>query len=92
VQAGPSEGLVDQEEEIARLKALVANTEEIAGLEARLQPQRTSAGLAPGQDFLTAEELAPLEEARTKALLIQCVNNLKQFGLAVRYGPKITTI
>jgi hypothetical protein len=84
MQSVRSANISDNEAEISRLKALVAKfTKEVETLEARVQKQRSQA-LTANQDFLTAEELAPLEQARTNALRIVCVNNLKQFGLAAK--------
>lgn len=74
------------EPEIDRLRSTVARLgTEIATLEqARQTAQQAGATVAPGQDFLTPEELAPLVAAKDKAMRINCANNLKQFGLAVR--------
>lgn len=78
---------LQEAEEIARLRSLAATLrDEVARLQSmqnentRLRSQlsaRTAASLTP-------EEAALLEAAREKAESIQCVNNLKQFGLAVR--------
>jgi hypothetical protein len=72
-------------EEIQRLKTRVQElTDEIARLE-QIQIEnahlRQQLAAAPG---LTSQELDALAKAREKALSIQCINNLKQFGLAVR--------
>jgi hypothetical protein len=74
-----------EQQEIARLKQLVSQlAREVAQLEQiqkENQDLRTQLAKPAG---LTAEELEPLAKARERALEIQCVNNLKQFGLAAR--------
>jgi hypothetical protein len=74
-----------EQQEIARLKQLISQlSAEIAQLE-QIQKENQSLQVQlatpPG---LTAEELEALAKARERALSIQCINNLKQFGLAVR--------
>ena len=59
--------------EIARLEQL---QEENNGLRAQLA--------APSPGTFTAEEQAAMDKARERAQSINCVNNLKQIGLAVR--------
>jgi hypothetical protein len=76
-----------QAEEIARLTALAAKLQgELSGLEAiqKENGQLASQLAAKSAATLTSEETAALREARDQASSIQCVNNLKQFGLAVR--------
>lgn len=82
-----SESSTKQQDEITQLKETIAKlTAEISQLvrmrseNQNLRAQlavRPSSGLAP-------EELADLEKARERAMKIQCVNNMKQMGLAVR--------
>ena len=76
-----------EEAEIERLKGLVAQLRsEIAQLEhLRAENEKLRSRLAvPAVTGLSAQEMESLEKATEKALSIQCVNNLKQFGLAVR--------
>jgi hypothetical protein len=76
------------QQEIARLKDEVASLmAEISGLQKTQSENQTLRGqlAAPAPVAgLTAQELADLEKARQKAMMIQCVNNMKQMGLAVR--------
>jgi len=78
---------VDEEAEIARLKQLVAQlSSEVAQLELlRAENQKLRARLSTPQiSGLSRDETESIEKARERALSIACVNNLKQFGLAVR--------
>ena len=78
----------DQErEEIERLKQLAAQlSSEVAQLEQwHAENEKLRARLAtPKIAGLSPEETDAVEKARDKALSIACINNLKQFGLAVR--------
>jgi hypothetical protein len=83
----PAESPVSEETEIARLKALEAKlTKEISRLEKMaIENENLRKQLASGASAtLTPEETRMLEVAREKAMSIQCVNNLKQLGLAAR--------
>jgi hypothetical protein len=75
------------EDELQRLKTMVAAlTAEVSRLE-QMQAEngRLRAQLASrAAGAFTPEELAAVDEARDRALSIQCSNNLKQLGLAVR--------
>lgn len=84
-QTAAAEAMAAERKEIARLKERVS---QLGGEVARLEKLRTEneslrrqAATASG---LNGEELAALAKAREKALSIQCINNLKQIGLAVR--------
>jgi len=74
-------------QEIARLKALasqlaadVAQLEQMRADNAKLRTQLAT----PPAGYLTPEETEALAKAKEKAESIQCINNLKQMGLAVR--------
>jgi hypothetical protein len=78
---------IPEEAEIARLKALtdklttdVSRLEKIAAENEQLRKQLATGASAT----LTPEETKALEEARARAMSIQCVNNMKQLGLAAR--------
>jgi len=75
-----------QEQEIERLKQLVNKLRsEIATLEQmRVENDKLRSQIAAAPGVLTAEETAALDQARDRAQSIQCVNNLKQLGLAAR--------
>ncbi len=73
--------------EVMRLKALIASlTADISNLEqiktenGRLRAELASRAAAA----FTPEETKAMDEAKDRAMRIQCVNNLKQLGLAVR--------
>jgi hypothetical protein len=74
-----------EQQEIARLKQLAnqlaTEVRQLEQIQQENQSLRTQLATPPG---LTAEELDALTKAREKAMSIQCINNLKQFGLAVR--------
>jgi hypothetical protein len=77
----------DEAGEVARLRAMVEQlTVEIAQLERmRAENDRLRAQLAaPLVSALSPEETLAMDEARDRALRIQCINNMKQLGLAAR--------
>ncbi len=76
-----------EQEEIARLRELVSKlSAEVSRLEKMHgENQKLRSQIAAGAAAaLTAEQANELEQARERALSIQCVNNLKQLGLAVK--------
>jgi hypothetical protein len=82
-----SDASAQQMEEIARLRALAAKLQdELTRLQTMQKEnvQLASQLAARNATTLTVDETKMLEAANEKALSIQCVNNLKQFGLAVR--------
>ena len=86
-KAAPNSLSISEQDELTRLKSLAANLgAEVSKLEqaraenARLRAQLASASAA----VLSPEETQALEQARDRAQCIQCVNNLKQLGLAAR--------
>ena len=85
--AAPVDASADMQQEINRLKELSARLKaEVAQLQ-QLQTENVKLRAevaAPPELGLTAEEAESLAKAKEKALSIACVNNLKQFGLAVR--------
>jgi len=75
------------EQEINRLKELAARLKADIGQLQQLQTENAKLRAqvaAPPELGLTPEETESLAKAKEKALSIACVNNLKQFGLAVR--------
>src|SRR5262249_27135641 len=74
------------EDEIARLKGAVAEaTTQVAQLEQlRAANETLKTAMAALPERLSPEESGAMDEARERAQSIQCINNLKQFGLAVR--------
>ena len=85
----PTANLVDpaiaEQAEIARLKERVKQlTAEIAQLEQTQKENETLRRQIAAPPTLTQEEMDALTKAKERALSIQCINNLKQFGLAVR--------
>jgi hypothetical protein len=85
--AAPVDASAEMEQEINRLKELAARLKgEIAQLQ-QLQTENVKLRAqvaAPPELGLTPEETESLAKAKERALSIACVNNLKQFGLAVR--------
>jgi hypothetical protein len=80
-------GPVAEEDELTRLKALIASlTADISKLEQiKTENGRLRTELASrSAGAFTPEEIKAMDEARDKAMNAQCVNNLKQLGLAVR--------
>jgi hypothetical protein len=77
----------EMEQEINRLKELVERLKAEIGQLQQLQTENVKLHAqvaAPPELGLTPEETESLAKAKEKALSIACVNNLKQFGLAVR--------
>jgi hypothetical protein len=83
----PVDASAEMEQEINRLKELAARLKaEIAHLQ-QLQTENVKLRAqvaAPPELGLTAEEAESLAKAKERPGSIACVNNLKQFGLAVR--------
>jgi hypothetical protein len=78
---------VQQAEEVERLRALAVKLQdELTRLQAiqKENAQLASQLAARTATTLTTGEASALDAAKEKALSIRCVNNLKQFGLAVR--------
>jgi hypothetical protein len=74
-----------EQEEIARLKERIKQlTAEIGQLEQTQKENEALRRQIAAPPTLSAEEMDALAKAKEKAMSIQCVNNLKQFGLAVR--------
>jgi len=85
--AAPVDASGDMEQEINRLKELAVRLKSEIGQLQQLQTENTKLRAqvaAPPELGLTAEEAESLAKAKEKAMSINCVNNLKQFGLAVR--------
>jgi len=81
------QGALDQESEIARLRAEAARlSADVANLERiKADNQKLKEQIAAGaKSVFTPQEISDLEAAKEKALNIQCINNLKQLGLASR--------
>jgi len=75
------------QQEIERLKELAARLKGEIGQLQQLQIENVKLRAqvaAPPELGLTAEEAESLAKAKERALSIACVNNLKQFGVAVR--------
>lgn len=79
-------GAPNENGELARLRAdAEALRNDVAQLE-QLQTENSQlrARLQAASSGLSADETAMLQTARDRSMAIACVNNLKQFGLAVR--------
>ena len=77
---GPEEELSRLRETAQQLRAEVAQLEQLRAENGKLRAQLA----APQPGMFTPEEQQALAQAREKAQSIQCVNNLKQIGLAAR--------
>ena len=74
-----------EQEEISRLRERVKQlTAEIGQLEQTQKENENLRRQIAASPTLTQEEMDALAKAKERALSIQCVNNLKQFGLAAR--------
>ena len=83
--AGSPDAFAAEQLEVARLKERVAQlTVEVAQLE-KMQTENDSLRKQPATPGgLTEAELTALSESRARAQSIQCINNLKQIGLATK--------
>jgi hypothetical protein len=77
---GPEEELSRLRETAQQLRAEVAQLEQLRAENGKLRAQLA----VPQPGMFTPEEQQALAQAREKAQSIQCVNNLKQIGLAAR--------
>lgn len=83
--ASPAGATPGPREDLERLRARTRQlTAEVATLEALRAENEKLRARALAASGLPPEEVQPLIEARAKARSIQCVNNLKQLGLAAR--------
>ncbi len=82
VSASDQEEIDKLKEQVTELKSEIAKMEEL-----RAENQTMRAQLAappPSANVLSADEVAAMDQAHERAMSIQCVNNMKQMGLAVR--------
>jgi hypothetical protein len=77
-----------EQAEIERLRheadALAETVNHLSQIQAENQKLRAQLAAAPSGGSFTIEEQQAMEKAREKALMLRCVNNLKQAGLAAR--------
>ncbi len=85
--AAPAASSASQAQELERLRELVARlSAEVTRLQQmQLENQKLRQQVAASSaNALTPDEAKAVEEARARAMAIQCVNNMKQLGLAVK--------
>jgi hypothetical protein len=85
--AAPVDTSAEMQQEISRLRDLSAKLKSEIGELRQMQGENTKLRAqvaAPSELALTPDETEALAKAREKAMSIACINNLKQFGLAVR--------
>lgn len=83
--ASPGGAAPGSREDLERLRALSRQlSAEVAALEALRAENEKLRAQTLAASGLPPEEVQPLLDARAKARSIQCVNNLKQLGLAAR--------
>ena len=75
-----AEELVGLREKASKLSSEISELEKMRAENNQLKTQLANASAA----VLSTEELAGVEAAQEKARMIQCVNNMKQLGLAAR--------
>src|SRR5712691_599245 len=89
-QASPIQSIVGMEtnqlDDLARLRAAAKRLRAEIGQLEKVQSENAQmrGRLDASASSLTSEESAAVDQARERAASINCVNNLKQFGLAVR--------
>jgi hypothetical protein len=79
-KAAEQEEIIRLKDQAAKLTANILQLEQMRAENLRLGEQLTAAAAR----VFSPDETKALEEARDRALSIQCVNNLKQLGLCVR--------
>lgn len=88
VKSASTESSADFQPEIDRLRELATKLKgeimELQQLQSAENPKLRAQLATPTELALTADEAESLANAKERALRIACVNNLKQFGLAVR--------